>query len=68
MKYQEAPKTNSTKIIRVAMIAIGNQRDVEFSEGGVESPEPVELLMNEIREELMNILRMDEESEQDLSF
>ena len=44
------------------MIVIGNHRDVEFSERGVESPEPVELLMNEIREKLMNILRMDEES------
>ena len=68
MKYQEAPKTNSTKIIKVVMIVIENQRDVEFSERGVESPEPVELLMNEIREELMNILRMDEEFRQCLSF
>ena len=46
------------KIKRVAIIVIRDQRDVKFSEREVKSPEPVELSLNETREEFVNIMRM----------
>ena len=49
------------KIKGIVIITIRKKGDVELFIEGVKSPEPVEVLLNETREELMNILRMDEE-------
>ena len=56
------------KIKRIAIITIRKKEDVELFIKGVKSSEPVKLLLNETREKLMNMLRMDEEFRQCLSF
>ena len=61
-------KINLRKITTVAIITTRDQRNVEFSEEEVKSPEPVELLLNETREEFVNIMRMLREYGKRLSY
>ena len=68
MKYQKVAKINLRKITTLAIIITRDQRDVEFFEKEVKSPEPVELLLNETREKFVNIMRMLKEYEKRLPY
>ena len=68
MKYQKVAKINLRKITTLAIIITRDQRDVEFFEKEVKSPEPVELSLNKTREEFVNIMRMLEKYEEQFPY
>ena len=49
------------KIKEIIIIVIRKKRDIELFIKSIKFSEPVKLLLNETREKLMNILRINEE-------